>query len=346
MPETIDLLHYSSMTPIVDEIKAPQRFLQSLLFSMHDPKPTGKIEISIEQDGREMAPFVTVNGEAVQVTGVANTFQTVEAPNIRIKRAMAPSDLLEKRRPGQPIFSNQAQIAAGARRHVTQELAKLERLIVNRIEWLCAMALRGVIQYSVPDLGNFTISFNKPAGHTIILAGAALWTAATGVPIEQFRQAKRLVADEHGISVTHAIMGQEAASAFLANPNVRAELDNRRFDMESTLSANPDFSPEGAVFLGVYCGIPCWEYSRSLEGAPLIRSKYVEFVTASPSAENVLYFGSINDHDALDGGTWVGERFSKSWVTKDPSVRWALVQSRPLPVMRRPGSVVSIQVVA
>lgn len=343
---TNSLLTWASLTGTVNEIKTPQRFLQSLLFSDHESKTTDKIEIGIEIDGREMAPFVTKNGEAVQVSGTDERFITVEAPNIRIKRPMTPSELLENRRVGTPIFASRPQIERAARRVVRKDMAKLENLVVNRIEWLSAMAIRGVINYQQPDLANFTITFQKPAGHTITLAGTDLWTDALSNPRSQFRLAGQLVADAHGTSITHAIMGKEAASAFLTNVTVKSELDNRRFDMASTLNGNANFSAEGAQFLGTFAGIPCWEYSRQLEGADLIRAKFCEFVVAGPSSGNVLYFGSISDHDALDQRRWVGERFAKTWVEKDPSVRLALLTSRPLPVTRRPGNTVSMQVVA
>ena len=222
----------------------------------------------------------------------------------------------------------------------------MDTLVVNRIEWLCAMAIRGQIVYQNPDLANFQITFQKPAGHTITLLGTDLWTDALSNPRDQFRLAGELVADEHGTSITVAIMGKEAASAFVKNATVKADLDNRRYDMTSTLPGTVNFSPEGALYLSMYAGIPCWQYSRQLEGQDLIRSKFVEFLVSGPSSGNVLYFGAISDHDALDQGKWVGERFSKSWVKKDPSVRVALLTSRPLPVMRRPGNVVSMQVVA
>jgi hypothetical protein len=40
------------------------------------------------------------------------------------------------------------------------------------------------------------------------------------------------------------------------------------------------------------------------------------------------------------------KRFSKSWEVEDPSARMLLLESNPMPVMRRPNATVSIQVVA
>ena len=40
------------------------------------------------------------------------------------------------------------------------------------------------------------------------------------------------------------------------------------------------------------------------------------------------------------------KRFSKSWEVEDPSARLLLIESNPMPVMRRPNATVSIQVLA
>ena len=48
---------------------------------------------------------------------------------------------------------------------------------------------------------------------------------------------------------------------------------------------------------------------------------------------NVTYDQSGNPVPALF--------FSKSWKIQDPSGRWVKVESRPLPVLKRPGAVIT-----
>jgi hypothetical protein len=59
-----------------------------------------------------------------------------------------------------------------------------------------------------------------------------------------------------------------------------------------------------------------------------------------------MYYGAIPDLKALQGRLFRGKRFSKSWEQEDPSVMWQLLHSRPLPVTRRPDSMVSMKVVS
>jgi hypothetical protein len=110
------------------------------------------------------------------------------------------------------------------------------------------------------------------------------------------------------------------------------------------------FREDGAILLGTFSGINVWSYPRTVSvsgtATNLIRSKYAEFVCALPAAQNVLYYGAIADDDALEGGTFVTRRFAKTFKTPDPSQRFMLLHTRPLPCTRRPGSIVSMKVVS
>ncbi len=96
-------------------------------------------------------------------------------------------------------------------------------------------------------------------------------------------------------------------------------------------------------------GSRVWEYSRTVDvdGVPtsLVDPKKAIFFHNGPAAQNVLYYGAIADMKTI-GGRFMSKRFSKSWETDDPSVLWALLASRPLPISRRPGSVVDMIVSA
>lgn len=346
-PETIDLLHWSSLTPTVNEIKSPNDFLKRLVFSFHDPQPTESIEIGIFVGDREVAPFVEVDGEAIPVNGYGEVFQTVKAPNIRIKRNIRPSEIMKRRRPGLPIFADNGTVVSGAERYVAQQAQRLADLVTNAEEYLCALAIRGQISYVAADESNFTITIPKPAGHTYAVGDP--WTSATSDPAADVLDVKELVSEEVGLGVTHAICGSEAARAFLANEQVRKDLDNRRLQSGS-LTLQEQFQDTGAIFLGRWCDIDWWYYPRKVKvggvDVDLIRPKYVEFMSITPAAENTLYYGAICDLDAFEGNEFQAERFAKSWKRNDPSVMQMLLTSRPLPIPRRPGSMVSVQVVA
>lgn len=349
---TINELKWTTLTAAVNAMKSPNQFLRRLLFSNHVPLPTEDIELGLFSKNREIAPFVRKNGEAIMVAGYSQAFQTVGAPNIRIKRPFTPSELLFGRQPGTVIFSTGADMQISAvQQHIARDVQVMADLITNAEEYLCAQAIQGTISYEVADQEVFTVTFPKPSGHNVTLS--TFWNDATPANtdvLENFHTAKALVADEVGLAVTHCILGSEAATSFrrLAKLGL-ITLDNRTLTTGS-VDLTQAFREDGAIYLGNVGGVEVWEYSRTayLSGVatPMIRAKYAEFLAVTPSAERILYYGAIPDMKALQGRLFQGERFSKSWEVEDPSALMALAHSRPLPTPRKPGAGVSMKVIS
>lgn len=347
MAQTIECLQWASLTAAINEIKSPNVFLKKLLFGNHDPQPTENIEFGIFTGDREIAPFVERDGEAIPVSGYGEVFQTVSPPNIRIKRPVKPSELLFNRRPGTVIFATSGDVVSAAEQHVARDVKRLADMVSNSEEYLCALAIRGVISYVSADEANFTITIPKPSGNNVTLT--TFWDDTAGTPSVDFLLAKQLCSDEVGLGVTHVILGSEAMTAFLGNDEVKALLDTKNVSA-GALTLMEQFKDDGAIYFGIYCGVQVWGYPRTVKvggvATDLIRAKYAEFLCVTPAAENTLYYGAIPDLEAFEGRVFQAERFSKSWTIPDPSSMQMLVHSRPLPIPRRPGSMVSMKVVS
>ncbi len=339
-----DVTAWQSLTATVNETKSPNSFLKDLLFGSHQTFPLESVEIGLLTGGREAAPFVERDGEAIAVAGLGEDFQTVGFPNISIKRPMTASELLFNRRVGSVVFPTKGQQLSAIEAHVARDMQRMADLITNAEEYLCSLAIQGEISYTAADESHFKVTYPKPGGHTLSVSNT--WaTASTATPSADFTTAKRLVNGAHNLPVTDCIMDAEAAQNFVRIQEVKDMLDNRRM-LAGGIDLRRQFDAKGALFLGDFMGVACWEYSRtvSVKGAstPLIRAGHAEFVSATPEADNWIYYGAIADMKALEGRLFQGERFSKSWMKEDPSQRIVLVKSRPLPIMRRPGSVVSM----
>ena len=350
---TINELKMMTLTAAVNEMKSPNRFLSRLLFGNHVTVPTEDIEMSIINNGRNIAPFIRKNGEAIMVGGYTSTNQTVAAPNIRIKRPFTPSELLFGRRPGSVIHLPNAQYQLNQiQQHVARDLQIMSDLVTNAEEYLCAMVLQGTISYSVTDQEVFTITFPKPAAHNVTLT--TCWDE-TGFTAAMFSAnmltVKRLISDAVGLGVTDCIMGTEASDALsgIVAAGTLKNLDTRRVEVGS-FDFTQQFRDDGVIYRGTLEGIRFWEYGRtaSLNGTStsMIRAKYCEFIAVTPAAEFTQYYGAIADMKALQGRLFQAERFAKSWEVEDPSAMMALLASRPLPVPRRPGAMVSVKVVS
>lgn len=342
-----EVLEWYSLTPMVNEMKSPRTFLRDMFFSDVEQKITENIVFSILEGGREVAPFVKRDSEAVMAGGYSEKEVTVSAPNIRIKRPLEAADLIFRRHAGDVIFAEGGDVNSAAEREVARQLQRLNDLIDNAEEYLCAMAIRGEISYTSADGANFTVTFPKPSANNITLTD--FWDGVNGTPMQDVRTAKFTMHDAVSLNPTDCVLGSEATDAFLASDEVRALLDQRGVNAGG-LNLSADVDAMGAMFLGTFGGVRFWSYPSqvTLDGVAtdLIRPKYAEFLHRSPAAEMKLYYAAISDLDALEAGLLASRRFSKSWMQKDPSVMQILLTSRPLPVLRRAGAVVSMKVVS
>lgn len=346
--DSTDLLSWVSLTSVVNILKSPNQFLKKFLFSNHITRPTETLEIGIYEGARMAAPFVKVNAKAVRIPKLGEKFATVTAPNIRIAMDFEPSELMFNRRPGNVIMpSSGSEVSSAAEQYVARQVQRLADSITETEEWMCAMALRGAITYSVDGGDVFQITYPKASANKITLSD--FWDTVDGVPSVDFFTAKSVVSEAVGLGLTDVILGSEAAHAFLQNADVHGKLDTRNVSI-GAITFESQFREDGVIYLGRFSGLDVWSYPRqtNLNGVAvdLIRPKYAEFVHAGPAAENVIEYGAIPDLEALQGGLFQGERFAKSWMEKDPSVQTSLAHSRPLPVTRKPNSTVSMKVVS
>lgn len=356
----IQLLESVTLTGIINNVPAPLSYLRNRLVQREEPLFSETVQIGREENPNKTAPFSPPGATALILGGGESNARQFTAPNIRVKSSVNPGDFMF-----QPALGQNFYVAGGGNGDhlsrmttlVTRRLEFLDRSIANTEEWMVSRSsFLGVLSYSVPGHDAFIINYGRPAGNTIVLGGTALWSDPASFPPAQFIEAARLSSDSESTPITDVLMSRTAADAFLRNEAIQRLLDNRRIDIGNITFA-PAFTEDGtARFLGTILGIRAWEYSRQLdvEGTmtDLIRPGWVEFY--STQSDQVMYYGAIPDLDAVTpqpngarvlGGTAVGKRFSKSWATTDPSSLWLLVQSRPLPVPRRPGSFVSMQVI-
>lgn len=346
MASTPECLTWAAMTQSINEMKAPASFLLDLLFTGREQTfSTEQVEIGKLLGERRACGFVRVDAEAQLVDGVSEDMQTVTMPNIRLKMVMKANDRLSKRRAGTVVFPTKGQQVSAMEAAVARDLAEMNRLITNRKEIMAAQVIRGEVLFQSDD-ANFRYQTGKPAGHTT--TAGTVWTNAAADPYDEFMNAKELMDDEHSLQPNICVMDGTAAAAFMKLEKVKTDLDRRNLDV-GNLTTDEIIRGSGAMYLGRLHGIECWRYNRSItdhDGTTfqLIRPGYAEFISTAAEAENFLYFGAIPDEDALEGNLFEGQMFSKSWRIPDPSRRIALVHTRPLPVMRRPGSVVSIDV--
>lgn len=334
------------MSTTLDEMDSPYSFLSRLLIPQNKRRAIAHetVELSKITGDRQVAGFVRRGGPAQSLEGYEKVFQSLTCPLIKVKRPVNAWDHAFERFPGMGVFPSDSEMRAARRKHIATELAILEDSIVNTEEWMAAQALRGVISWSVEDEEHFSVDYAKPNSHETSVA--VTWATTSTDPSVDFRAAKRLINAAHpGLPVTHAIMDRAAADRFMALTVVKTQLDTANFKAGS-LTIEEQYKESGVIYLGRYAGVDCWEYNASLDingvATPLIRTDYVEFISARPTNGLEMIYGAIPDEEIAQGGKFVGRRYAKQWVDREAGVRTLMAQSRPVIANRKPGFVVSM----
>lgn len=346
---TITQLQHSYLSGVINNAKSRAQALHMQLYGTHQTLPTETMEIGFLAKGREAAPYVKVNAEAVLMTGGTEQLVTLKAPNIRIKRAFSPSELLFGRRPGSTIFiQTEAEMLSDVDQYVARETGYLADAIAHAQEVQAAQTLTGALSYSNETGDVWSVTFPRDAGLTLDPGATNYWD--TDDPGDAIYTIKSRMSELQGFQPDICIMGALATTAFRSNTFVKATIE--RFNNQGLGRATYEtmFLENGMIDCGSYHGIRFWGYPRTVlvngSAVDLIRSKYVEFISTAPGTERVEYFAAISDMTALQGRLLQAERFSKSWVQEDPSVVFQLATSRPLCVPRQVNASASVRVVA
>lgn len=358
--DPIEAIETRELVELVNRTERPRRFLTQMVFPMatHRTLDTEHVQVDELTGEDSMAPFIEKDGEAVAVEQDNGQSYLLKCPMISVKRALTASDLLFQRKAGDPIaFTNNAgrdYAAENAVQQIADDLAKLERVVNKREEWMIAQALTGTISYSVEGGAAFKIDLNKPAGNDFV-APNGIWTTGSPKVRGDIKCVKRLCNTNEVGMVTDAIGDTTAADALDALIESKAAtLDDSGSTFNPDVDLIATYEQSGARYIGTIGGIRFWEYNATYKAddtgtvTSFIRPGYFEFVplTSEGQANRRMFYGRIPDLEAIRTGTSVTERFSRVIEKEEPSVMINILKSRPLPWFYRADELVSMKVTA
>lgn len=323
----IDLFETRTMLEAVRQMMPVRTFLKDTFFTNERTFDTEYVDVDIVKGKRRMAPFVSpkIAGKVVERQGYRTN--TYKAPMINPK-IPTTAEQLQKRLAGEALYSGMSPDERAAEQ-LGRDLAELDEMITRREEWMCAQALfEGKIEIKgegVDEVIDFGLT-NKEA-----LSGNALWNQSTADPLADLKRWRRAIIKASGINPDIVVMGSDVIDAFLAHQKVQQLLDLRLVD---TGQINPQTLPNGTTYIGriAELGVNIYTYDEWYlddDGTekPMVPEKTL--MMGSTSARFDLLYGAYID---MELGTFDLPRIPRSWVEKDPSVRWVQLISRPLPV--------------
>lgn len=301
-----------------------------------------------------LAPFVSplVEGQIVESLGYRTS--SFKPAYIKDKRVFEAGRAL-RRRAGQQIA---APLDPQAQRllDIAAETSDQLRMIKRRQEWMAASALLyGRVTISGEKYQTTVVDFGRDPSLTVTLTGSDKWDASsgndsngkpiyTGDVLDDLELWSGLIRTSSGAPVRDVVMAQNTWNIFRRHPDV-AKLLEYRVSPTTTLDLGPSFYDFGATYKGMVGAYRVWIYSDAYVDANGASQNYIPdgyLLMISDKLEGVQHFGLIKDEEA---GDQVADYWQKSWVNKDPSVRFLMMQSAPLVVPYRINACLSAKVI-
>jgi len=337
-----DIFSTRTMLRAIEEANAPTTFVLSTLFNTVEVSPSEYVDIDIVKGTRKVAPFVSPVVEGRVVASDGYTTRTYKPPYVKPKRATSAGELL-KRSPGEDPYSGRSP-QERAMEKLAKDLMELDDYITRREELMAVEAITTGKVVCQGDGIDEIIDFGMSTSHNVTLTGASLWSDANSDPLGDIATWARLIRKDSGINPNILIGATDAIDALLEHAGIRESLDTRRIDLglidpgEWTNGATyvGDLKAGGAV-VGIY-SYDEWYQDENGNAKAIFPDGQV--VLTSTNAEFRRNFGAIQDVEAMASLM----RYPKSWVTEDPSARWVMVQSAPLPAPHQIDAIVTAAV--
>lgn len=330
----MDLFSTNVLTGTINSLRATPSFLLDTYFPMVQTEQSEEIHFDVISKTRRLAPFVSpvVAGRIVDAQGFVT--KTFKPAYIKPKTPFDGSRPF-RRIPGEGIggtLSPQQRMQY----LVAQQLLDHKDMVRRRLEVMASEALRtGAVTVSGEQYPTVSVNFGRDAALTVALTGVARWGQSGIKPLDLLQDWAQLVLQKSGAMPVDVTMTVDVWKVFRADADVIKRIDTIRAAGTQALNMGAQIK-EGAVYMGTVDGFNIWVYSGwyindAGSEVPILPAGTV-VMSNGAQLEGTQAYGAIRDEEA---GFQAVELYSKSWVEKDPSVRYVLTQSAPLVVPSR-----------
>lgn len=338
----MDLFSTHVLAGVVANLKRSQSFLLDRYFPQEQRETSEEIHFDVANGRRRIAPFVSplVGGKVMKGEGFST--KTFKPAYIKDKRVFQPNKAL-KRSIGEQI-GGQLTPEERLMINLRTELADQVSMITRGMEVMAGQALfAGKVIVSGENYPTTVVDFQRDAALRVVLAGADKWSDPNCNPLDDLQDWSMLVLQKSGAMPTEVTMTTDVWKVFRNNPHVEKRWNSHNIGLQQL---RPDAQKSvGGVYMGTIDGFDIYSYAdwyvdpADDAEKPILPEGTV--LMAGPQVEGVRAFGAILDEEA---GLQALPYFPKSWVNKDPSVRYLLTQSAPLVVPYRVNSTLSATV--
>lgn len=322
--------------------KQPPAFLLDTFFKTEQYSDDEYIYFDVEKVVPRIAPYVAgeMPGKIVELPGFDT--ERFKPAYVKPKTRLSPRHA-QKRRIGEELTGSmtpEQRAAARLNDAIDYHLTMLKR----REEIQASEFLRtGKITVSGEGFNPVTVDFKRDAGLTVTLAGTARWNDAATVadPLADIEARSTYSANNGGAPTQVVVMDPDAWTAFRKRLVARGEAAIL-FDYARASQSKAEMGPGSGAkveYKGKIGSYEFYTYQDSYVDDAGVTQQVMPSGTVIGGNVDLLEgtrcYGMIEDEEA---GLKAIRYFAKSWLEKDPSVRWLLTQSAPLMVGYRPNT--------
>ncbi len=323
----ISMFETRTMLAALEKMFLPRTFLLDTFFKGQEISNTEHVDIDVYKGKRRLAPFVSHlhEGKVIDRTGFVT--RSFKPPYIKEKTPFSGADLLN-RQAGETIYAPGAlNPMQRAEQQLGKDLLELDQMITRREEWMASKALFTGKVRCIGDGIDMQVDFLRDPELLITLTDL-FWGDSDGVPITNLKIWKELVAKKSGNVPDVLICGADVIMPFLENAQVQKLMDKTKIALGQIILKE---LPSGVTYYGTIEGLDVYTYNEYyLDDNDVLQpmAPVKQILLGSSRARAARHYGAIRDLKA----TAAVARFPKSWEQEDPSVRWIMLQSAPLPV--------------
>lgn len=329
----LDLYSTQTLLGVVENLKRKITGFAAMFFGTVVTSETETVNFDIDTGKRYIAPYVHPDVPAAVRGNKGRRVASFTPAYLKEKEPLRPGAAL-KRAAGESFatpLTPQARAAAMVGSIMSDQLDRIDR----RVEQMAVEALvTGKIVVAGDGYPTQTVDFGRAAAlnrTSNILTSTARWGQSAANPLKDLRTWNRKMLKESGAVIVDVILDADSADAFLDDPKVESKLDklNVNIGVLELMAAQE----EGLQLLGQIEGKRIWQYAGwyTNDAGTELELFSGGNVVCVGAVDGIQHYGAILDHDALQAMPV----FPKSWLENDPSVRWIMSQSAPLPVPRR-----------
>lgn len=327
----MDIFTTGVLAHVVAALPPASPFILNSFFREFQTETSEEIHFDVANGRRRLAPFVApiVAGKVVSSKG--HTTKTFKPAYIKDKRVFTANRAL-KRAMGEQIGGslNPAQRIQAL---LAQDLQDQIQMLTDRQEVMAVEALvRGGVTVVGDEYPEVFVDFGRNPEHTAALTGGDRWGEVGVEPLDDVQDWSLTVTKNSAATADVLVMDVGAWKLFSASEKVQKLLDRYRGKDQ----LNSTVVGQGGRYMGntgdydIYVYSGWYEDPETKELAPFLPENSV--IVLSTDLDGVRAYGAIQDEEA---GLQAMPFFSKSWLEKDPGVRYLLLQSAPLPVPYR-----------